>query len=141
MLVEAAKRKLLRSAHDCSTGGIAVAVAEAAIGGPYALESFGAGLGLQGYGDAVDDVALLYGEDHGRVVVSCDQANEQPLVALAGEFGVPIFAAGAVGAPNQSLVIATGSGRYKWSTESLREIYFNAIPRRMSHVDEDRAVV
>jgi phosphoribosylformylglycinamidine synthase II len=141
LLVEAAKRKLLSSAHDCSTGGLAVAVAEAAIGGPYALGSFGAGLGLQGYAGGVDDVALLYGEDQGRVVVSCDPANEQPLVALAGEFGVPIFAAGVVGAPNDALVVATGSARYTWATESLREIYFNAIPRRMSHVDEDRAAV
>ncbi len=35
-LVAAAKARLLRSAHDCSDGGLAVALAEAAIGGPYA---------------------------------------------------------------------------------------------------------
>jgi phosphoribosylformylglycinamidine synthase len=138
-LVEAAKQKLLRSAHDCSTGGLAVALAEAAIGGPYAGGSLGAGVGLKGYGSAVDDVALLYGEDQGRVVVSCDPANEKQLVALAGEFGVPVFPAGAVGAPLAALVIATETARYKWSTESLREIYLTAIPRRMTHVDEDRA--
>jgi phosphoribosylformylglycinamidine synthase II len=34
-LVAAAERRLLRSAHDCSEGGLAVALAEAVIGGPY----------------------------------------------------------------------------------------------------------
>ncbi len=137
-LVAAARQKLLRSAHDCSTGGLGVALAEAAIGGPYAAGSMGAAIGLQEYGVAGDDVALLYGEDQGRVVVSCDPGHETQLAALAGEFGVPIHAVGVVGAPNQALVIATRNTRYKWSTESLREIYFTAIPRRMSHVDEDR---
>ena len=33
LLVAAARRRLLRSAHDCSEGGLAVALAEAAIGG------------------------------------------------------------------------------------------------------------
>ena len=34
LLVAAARQRLLRSAHDCSEGGLAVALAEAAIGGP-----------------------------------------------------------------------------------------------------------
>jgi phosphoribosylformylglycinamidine synthase len=41
-LVAAAAARLLRSAHDCSEGGLAVALAEAAIGGPYAERGFGA---------------------------------------------------------------------------------------------------
>ncbi len=36
LLVAAARRRLLRSAHDCSEGGLLVALAEAAIGGAYA---------------------------------------------------------------------------------------------------------
>jgi phosphoribosylformylglycinamidine synthase len=141
LLVEAAKRKLLRSAHDCSTGGIAVAAAEAALGGPYATTWFGAELKLGGYGTAADDVALLYGEDQGRVVVSCDPAQEAAVIALARQFGVPVFAAGTVGDVSGRLVISTLAGRYEWPVSSLRETYFNAIPRRMSHVDEDRAAV
>src|SRR2546425_8956347 len=34
-LVAAAERGLLRSAHDCSQGGLGVALAEVAMGGPY----------------------------------------------------------------------------------------------------------
>ncbi len=141
MLVAAARRKLLRSAHDCSTGGIAVAVAEAALGGPYATNWFGAELRLTGYGTAPDDAALLYGEDQGRVVLSCDPAHEAAVIAVAAEFGVPVFVAGTVGAAMGTLAVITASARYEWPVSSLRETYFNAIPRRMSHVDEDRAAV
>ena len=40
-LVAAAQRGLLRSAHDCSEGGLAVTLAEAVIGGPYVPGSLG----------------------------------------------------------------------------------------------------
>ncbi|MEO8140555.1 MAG: phosphoribosylformylglycinamidine synthase subunit PurL [Gemmatimonadota bacterium] len=140
-LIEAAKGKLLRSAHDCSTGGLAVAVAEAAMGGPYATSWFGAELSLRGYGTAADDVALLYGEDQGRVVISCTGANEAGVMGLAKRLGVPVFAAGTVGPANGNLVLVTGSGRYEWQVGGLRETYLTAIPRRMSHVAEDRAAV
>ena len=36
LLVDAASQSLLRSAHDLGDGGLAVALAEACIGGPYA---------------------------------------------------------------------------------------------------------
>src|SRR4029078_9199392 len=49
LLVAAARRGLLRSAHDCAEGGLAVALAEAAIGGPYAARTLGATLDLGDY--------------------------------------------------------------------------------------------
>jgi phosphoribosylformylglycinamidine synthase len=148
LLVEAAKRKLLRSAHDCSAGGLAVTLAEAAMGGPYATEGMGAEVRLEAEGAAArvpatsaapPDAAVLYSEAHARAVVSCDPANEKALLALATEFGVPAAAAGTVGTPRGELVITTASGKYAWPIERLRTVYFSAIPRRMSHVDEDRA--
>ena len=48
-LVAAAEQRLLRSAHDCSEGGLAVTLAEAAMGGPYVPGSLGASLDLTGY--------------------------------------------------------------------------------------------
>jgi hypothetical protein len=32
-----------------------------------------------------------------------------------------------------------GSQLFSWSTEALRRIYYDAIPRRMQHPDVDRA--
>jgi phosphoribosylformylglycinamidine synthase len=139
-LVEAARCGLLRSAHDCSAGGLAVTLAEAAIGGPYATTWFGAKVLLPAVPPGEEgQAALLYGEDHGRAVLSATAANEAALLALAAEHQVPAAAVGTVGVPDGELVIVTPGGRYVWATQQLRTIYLSAIPRRMSHVDEDRA--
>jgi phosphoribosylformylglycinamidine synthase subunit PurL len=139
MLVAAVEQRLLRSAHDCSEGGLAVALAEAVIGGPYVPGSLGASLDLTGYAPDVPLDGLLYGEDGARAVVSCSQAAARPLIALADKHGVPVFRAGLVESAG-TLELQVGSQLFSWSTEALRRIYFDAIPRRMQHPDVDRAV-
>jgi phosphoribosylformylglycinamidine synthase len=139
LLVAATGRELLRSAHDCSEGGLLVAVAEAAIGGPYAPGPLGAALDLAGYADDVPADALLYGEDAGRVVVSADPANLDALLALAREHGVPAFMAGRVTGPGSGLELRVGGSVLSWVMPALRRIYFEAIPRRMQHPDVDRS--
>jgi len=138
-LVEGSRRGLLRSAHDCSTGGLAVTLAEAAMGGPYSTAGFGICVDLSGYAAGVDDLGVLYGEDHGRVVISCRPDQVAAVTALAGEHGVPVFDAGEVGPAGGAVAVTVGANRYNWSVDDLRTTYFSAIPRRMSHVDEDRA--
>jgi phosphoribosylformylglycinamidine synthase II len=137
-LLAAAERRLLRSAHDCSEGGLAVTLAEAAIGGPYVPGSLGASLDLTGYAADVPMDGLLFGEDGARAVVSCSQSAARPLIALADQHGVPIFRAGLVESAG-TLELQVGSQVFSWSTEALRRIYFDAIPRRMQHPDVDRA--
>jgi phosphoribosylformylglycinamidine synthase subunit PurL len=137
-LVAAAERKLLRSAHDCSEGGLAVALAEAVIGGPYVPGSLGASLDLTGYAPDVPLDGLLYGEDGARAVVSCSQAAARPLIALADQHGVPVFRAGLVESAG-TLELQVEPHVFSWSTDALRRIYFDAIPRRMQHPDVDRA--
>jgi phosphoribosylformylglycinamidine synthase len=139
ILIAAARGGLLSSAHDCSTGGLAVAVAEAAVGGPYAEAPLGASIDLGGYAPGVTDEGLLYGEDGARAVVSVSPAQLDALVALTREHGVPAWVAGQVGAASGEITIATAGGRYQWPSALLRQTYYGAIPRRMSHVVEDRA--
>jgi phosphoribosylformylglycinamidine synthase len=158
-LAAAARKKLLRSAHDCSTGGLAVTLAEAAIGGPYAATGRGAAVDLQMFSakmaeeaDGTDespqatvltaltaptDAGLLYGEDHGRVVISCDPAKDGAIRMLAEEHKVPLHAAGFVGEANGELAITTSQATYKWPITALRETYMTAIPRRMARAVED----
>jgi phosphoribosylformylglycinamidine synthase II len=138
-LAAAAEQQLLRSAHDCSEGGLAVALAEAVIGGPYVPGSLGADLDLTGYAPDVPVDGLLYGEDGARAVVSCTPPSSRFLIALAHEHGVPVFHAGRVQSAG-ALELQVGSQLFSWSTEALRRIYFDAIPRRMQHPDVDRAV-
>jgi phosphoribosylformylglycinamidine synthase subunit PurL len=136
-LVAAAEQRLIRSAHDCSEGGLAVTLAEAVIGGPYVPGSLGARLDLTGYAPDVPLDGVLFGEDGARAVVSCSQGSARSLTALAGTLGVPIFRAGVVQSAG-TLELQVGSQLFSWSTEALRRIYFDAIPRRMQHPDVDR---
>jgi phosphoribosylformylglycinamidine synthase II len=138
LLVAAADGRLLRSAHDCAEGGLLVALAEAAIGGPYAAGGFGATVVLDGYAPAVPLEGLLYGEDMGRVVVSCAAGQTGALLSLCREHGVPAFEAGRVGPPGSSLELRVGGRLFSWGTGSLRQTYFEAIPRRMRQPDADR---
>ena len=136
---ELADRRLVRSAHDCAEGGLLVALAEAAIGGPYAAGGVGATVTLDGYAPAVPLEGLLYGEDMGRVVVSCAAERTDALLSLCREHGVPAFEAGRVGSPNGSLELRVGGRLFSWGIGSLRQTYFEAIPRRMRQPDADRS--
>ncbi|MEA2723969.1 MAG: phosphoribosylformylglycinamidine synthase subunit PurL [Gemmatimonadales bacterium] len=138
-LVAAAEQHLLRSAHDCSEGGLAVTLAEAAMGGPYVPGSLGASLDLTGYAPDVPIEGLLYGEDGARAVVTCAPPQARRLITLANEYRVPVFHAGRVERAG-ALELQVGSQLFTWSTEALRRIYSEAIPRRMQHPDVDRAV-
>jgi len=134
LLVAAAARSWLRSAHDCADGGLAVALAETCIGGPYAGGTFGARVDLaSGSGGPLTAEALLYGEDAARVIVSCRAEHCEDLLALAVEHGVPAASIGHVGEPGGSLeiVLPALGATFAWRSEELRRTYFEAIPRRM----------
>ena len=139
LLAAGARARLLHSAHDCSTGGLLVALAEAALGGPYAPHGLGAEVHLTQYAPGLAAELLLYGEDGARAVVTCGTEAEAPLLALARTHGVPALAIGTVGESAAELDVHCREVRLKWPVEGLRRIYLSAIPRRMSHVDEDRA--
>jgi phosphoribosylformylglycinamidine synthase len=134
----AAGAGLLRSAHDCSEGGLAVTLAEAAMGGPYAEQGLGAIVDLGTYAPKLAADEVLYGEDHGRVVLSCRAAAVEPLRALLSEHGVRGYLAGEVAAGGTLAIVLPGE-RLSWPVERLRSIYLDAIPRRMREVLSDRA--
>jgi phosphoribosylformylglycinamidine synthase len=90
VLVEAAGEKLLRSAHDCSHGGLAVTIAEACL--------------QRGIGFETDRVrfrgrrdAALFGEKASRVVVSVQESNVAALEALLARIEVPFVRLGTTG--------------------------------------------
>ena len=108
------------------------------MGAPYAGGVICAALDLEGYAPGVELDGLLYGEDAGRVVVSADPAHAGALADLARRHGVPLFRAGRTGGTR--LELRAGGQLFSWIPESLRRIYFEAIPRRMQHADAERSV-
>jgi phosphoribosylformylglycinamidine synthase len=80
---------LLKSAHDCSDGGLAVALAESCIIG---------GRGFKGDLPAHERLdAALFGEAQSRAVVSIDPAAVRKLEEMAFKHGVPVSRLGTVG--------------------------------------------
>jgi phosphoribosylformylglycinamidine synthase subunit PurL len=139
LLVAGAGRGLFRSAHDCSEGGLAVAIAEAAMGGPYAPTGLGATVDLSALATEVSPEGILYGEDGARAVVSVAPEQVAAVVGLAGEHGVPVHRVGQVAEPGGALELRLAARLLKWSVGALRQSYYAAIPRRMQHPDVDRS--
>ncbi|MDX6545133.1 MAG: phosphoribosylformylglycinamidine synthase subunit PurL [Gaiellales bacterium] len=104
-LAQAAERRLLRSAHDVADGGLAVALAEAAIMG---------GIGLTA---RCEDP---FGEGDGRVVISASGTDVAALRELAGS--LPLDEIGSVGGAE----IAIGAAILPLS-EAI-EIFETALP-------------
>jgi phosphoribosylformylglycinamidine synthase len=95
VLVEGAASGLIRSAHDCAEGGVAVAVAECC---------FDTGLGavvdvnaVAAETDAFEAVATLFSESASRVVVSVSTERVGDLLTLASREKVPATRLGLVG--------------------------------------------
>ena len=86
---------LITSAHDCSEGGLAVALAECSIQG---------GIGFNGR-FLVDDRwdVTLFGERQSRVVVSLPEGTWDALESLAEASGVPISQLGYTGGDRFSI--------------------------------------
>ncbi|MCT7375184.1 phosphoribosylformylglycinamidine synthase subunit PurL [Chelativorans salis] len=72
--------------HDCSDGGLAVALAEMAMA---------SGIGARIEAPAGEPVAAFFGEDQGRYVVTVPSEQAERLMDEAREAGVPLTAIGA----------------------------------------------
>lgn len=119
------RKGLVKSAHDCSEGGLAVALAESAIGGAKPLGAvidFGA-TGLQ-------PEVLLFNETQSRVVLSVAAADAAAVVAQAEEAGVPARQIGRV--EEGSLRISADGNEWSWESTRLQDAWGNAIARCMA---------
>ena len=130
-LVTGAERGLFRSAHDCSHGGLGVALAEVAMGGPYQEAGFGLDVDLTPHAARLTSHELLFSESHGRAVITCAPERAAAVEALAGELGVPLFRAGTMGAMDGAFRLMLRDGAIDEPVTRLRDVYYSAIPRRM----------
>jgi phosphoribosylformylglycinamidine synthase len=95
VVTRAAAGRLIQSAHDCSDGGLAVALAESCFGS--------GGIGCDATVTAADGpdgwaiLGTLFSERGGRIVVSVRPEHREALLALAGEHGVPAAVVGRTG--------------------------------------------
>jgi phosphoribosylformylglycinamidine synthase len=87
-----ADEKLLRSAHDCSDGGLAVAIAECCFSS-LGRAALGAEIEIQA--DGLSTEALLFGESPSRIVISFAPEHLERVKEIAGD--CPFKVIGTVG--------------------------------------------
>jgi phosphoribosylformylglycinamidine synthase II len=117
-LVAAAGEDLMASAHDCSDGGLSIALAESAMEG-------GQGFAVTVASDLPPHVAL-FSESASRVLVSVAPSHKDAFIDLAAHHGVPVTHLGETGGPR-----AVFDGLFEATVEELRHRYESAIPRLM----------
>ena len=116
---------LLKSAHDCAEGGLAVAITESCICGKKALGAqidFGA-TGLQ-------PEVLLFNESQTRIVISTSPENAEAALAFAQERGIPARRIGTVG--GACLAIKAEDAETRWNVDDLSNTWYGSISSCMS---------
>jgi phosphoribosylformylglycinamidine synthase subunit PurL len=91
--LEAAEAGLLRSAHDCSDGGLAVTLAELCFGS-LGRDAVGADVDIQ---SDLTETSALFSETPSRIVVSFAAAEAQAVEEIATRHQVPFAVLGKVG--------------------------------------------
>ena len=113
---------LVRSAHDCSEGGLAVALAECCFN-PEGL--FGAEIDLKASDMAA--TTALFSESQSRIVISVAPADLERTRSILRAQNIPFRQLGRVG--GEQLSIRLDNEALRWSIVSLYDIWFNAIRR------------
>ena len=124
-LLSAITAGTVESAHDCSEGGLAVALAECCMSNRDAM--FGAAVDLSAW-HALSARGLLWGEAQGRVIVSTTQPDA--VIATAQHHGVSAHLIGTVTAAPQ-LTVRAANRILDTPLVPLANAYFDAIPALM----------
>ena len=89
-LLQCIGQGLIESAHDCSDGGLAIAIAEAGF-----LHDMGAEIDLRGTsgpgepdGDGMPAEIVLFGEEASRILISCDPVKLEDIKKVAQRHGI-----------------------------------------------------
>jgi phosphoribosylformylglycinamidine synthase subunit PurL len=106
---------LLRAAHDCSDGGLAVALAEMCFG-----KDLGCRVALR---STLRPDALLFGEDASRIVISYAPSRRAEVEAVCRAEGAPLEEIGEVGGP-----VLRIDGVLEAKVGELKEAWSGAIP-------------
>jgi phosphoribosylformylglycinamidine synthase len=137
LAVQTAVRDLIRagwvrSAHDCSEGGLTVALAESCfnpdglLGAQIKFCSGGRNPNNAGDTPATTGV-LLFNESQSRIVISCAPNDAEKIIAMLVSKNVPHQKLGEVA--TKTLSIKMPDAEISWPIETIYDDWFNAIRR------------
>lgn len=129
---------VVKSAHDCSEGGLAVCLAESCISQQVARETprlIGAEIDLtalsaRSAGGAWRVDGLLFGETQSRIVVTASAQLAVKILGQAKALGIPTAQIGRVGGTD--LKIKAAGAEASWPLAELHDLWWNSIARAMA---------
>ncbi|HWX94708.1 MAG TPA: phosphoribosylformylglycinamidine synthase subunit PurL [Terriglobales bacterium] len=122
-LIEMIQAGLIESAHDCSSGGLAVALCEP-------MFAKGIGLRVDVASNELPEEFALFGEDASRVVMSCDPAQLAGIKEIAARYGLSLDALGET-VPEQVEIKLDGRVVVLASVSELRDVYESALEKAL----------
>jgi len=124
-LAEAIRFGWVQSAHDCSDGGLAVALAESCVSGEVKR---GAEISADARGRRTDE--LLFNESQSRILISSRPGSAAELQLLADQHKVDLIELGQVG--GQILQITVGQRVIRWDVDELFDSWYFSIERAVA---------
>ena len=121
LLLETVRDGMLTSAHDVSEGGLAVALAEAAMG----AGGLGADVDVR---TPLSSTRLLFSQTAGRALVSLPAGRERNLVEAGRRYGVATALIGRV-VPGRLAASVNGVRAFDFETGALKTLYESAFPK------------
>jgi len=119
------RSSMINAAHDCSEGGLLVALAEMCYN-PKGL--FGARIEFPFWQGRPD--TLFYNESQSRIIVTCRPENASALVMMLKYKGVSATRLGTVS--SDKLEVTVGSRQFEWPVSKLYDTWYNSIARLMN---------
>jgi phosphoribosylformylglycinamidine synthase len=120
---------LVKSGHDCSEGGLGVAITECCFN-PEQL--FGAEIDLKA--DETSAATVLFNESQSRVIISVASKDAERTMSTLRNCGVPFQQLGKVG--RDELSIRVNDETFRWPVADLHDDWFNAIRRAVEGESE-----
>ncbi|MFL6526997.1 MAG: phosphoribosylformylglycinamidine synthase subunit PurL [Chthoniobacterales bacterium] len=113
---------IVRSAHDCSEGGVAVALAECCFNPDV---RFGAEVEL----DGASVITTLFNESQSRIIISVAPENSEQAMTFLRKAEVPHRRLGTVG--DGELRLKIGTDQLRWRIDQLHDDWYSAIERAL----------
>ncbi|HVO79323.1 MAG TPA: phosphoribosylformylglycinamidine synthase subunit PurL [Terriglobales bacterium] len=122
-VVEMSQAGVLDSAHDCSEGGLAVALAEAAFPG-------GIGMTVDLASQGLPPEFALFGEDASRIVISCDHGNLSRIQEIGVKYRLSVDKLGETTAESLEIKL-DGRVVVSATVAELRKLYESALEKAL----------
>ena len=119
---------LINSAHDCSDGGLAVAVAEQCFG---SINNKANGAEIQLNDESLDYATHLFSESPSRIIVSFSKDKLSEIKKLVAEIDCPFEIIGKVAGEKLTIKI-NGSEIISTKTEELEKVWKNSLEQKLS---------